>query len=257
MKRRISGSSDLVAIAVLTLLAILLAIASPPAWLQALGLAPLALALPGYTLAAAFFPPGTLPPSDRLVYTFVFSISAAALGMLLLQLVIDLDRASWIVLMVVVTLAGAAVAWRRRQLLPSQAGAESARRPPPGAAWGLSFLVAITVAGIAIAVASDGVRDQQSQQAFASLWAVPSRDPAGNGPVTVGILNHGGPVAYRLEVSVAGKVVQRFPVRLGDRRQWQTTLPPPVDSSTESLRIALLHRSLPYRSVELNIGEDG
>jgi hypothetical protein len=250
-----SGSADLVVVALLTLIAILLAAASPPGWLQAVGLAPLAIALPGYALVAALFPPGTLAPSDRFVHAFVFCISAAALGGLLLQLAVDLDRTVWIAIMASVSLVGSAAAWRRRQALPIQYEA-GLRRPPPGAAWGLAFLLAIAGGAAAIAIAGDGVREQQSRQVFTSLWAVPSTEPGGTGPVVVGVVNHGGPATFDLEVSAAGEVVQRLPVRLGRNREWRRQLPPPVDSNTKSLRIGLVHGSVPYRSVELNIEEE-
>lgn len=254
MSRGRSGSTDLVVVALLTLIAVLLAVASPPGWLQAIGLAPLAIALPGYALLAALFPPGTLAPSDRFVHAFVFCISAAALGGLLLQLVVDLDRTVWVAIMATVSLVGSAAAWRRRQALPIQYEA-GVRRPPPGAAWGLAFLLAVAGGAAAIVIASDGVHEQQSRQVFASLWAVPSAQPGGTGPVRVGVVNHGGPASFELEVSAADEVLQRLPVRLGTSREWRVELPPPVDSSTESLRIALVHRSVPYRSVELNIEE--
>lgn len=255
MSRGRSGSTDLLVVVLLTLLAILLAATSPPGWLQAIGLAPLAIALPGYALVAALFPPGTLAPSDRFVHAFVFCISAAALGGLLLQLVVDLDRAAWIAIMATVSLTGSAVAWRRRQALPIQYEAEM-RRPPPGTAWGLAFLLAIAGGAAAILIASDGVHEQQSRHVFTSLWAVPSAEPGGAGPVRVGVVNHGGPASFELEVSASDEVLQRLPVRLGTRREWRVELPPPVDSGTKSLRIALVHGSVPYRSVELNIEEE-
>jgi hypothetical protein len=249
-----SGSADLVAVALLTLIAILLAATSPPEWIQAIGLAPLAIVLPGYALVAALFPPGTLATSDRVVHTFIFCISAAALGGLLLQLAVDLDRATWIAIMATISLVGSAVAWRRRRALPIQYKARL-RRPPPGAAWGLAFLLAIAGAGVSIALAADGVREQQSRQAFTSLWAVPSARPGG--PVTVGVVNHGGPAAFELEVSAPGEPARRLPVRLDGSREWRRQLAPPFNSATKSLRIALVHRGVPHRSVELNIEEEG
>ncbi|HMC49076.1 MAG TPA: DUF1616 domain-containing protein, partial [Solirubrobacterales bacterium] len=80
----------------------------------ALLLVPLVLVLPGYALTAALFPPGTLPPEDRLVYIFVLSLSAASLGGLLWQLAFGLEQATWTLILVLISLAASAVALRRR-----------------------------------------------------------------------------------------------------------------------------------------------
>ncbi|HEU5063725.1 MAG TPA: DUF1616 domain-containing protein [Solirubrobacterales bacterium] len=226
-------------------------------WLQVILLGPLALLLPGYAIAAALFPPGSLPRGDRFIYTFVFCISAAVLGMLVLQLVLDVRRAAWICLLLGVTLAGAAIAWRRRRKVPIQAATGGRLWVPAGPFWALGFLVATVLAAISLTVASDGVREQQARQVFASLWAVPTGSPDSDAPVEVGILNHGGPTSYTLEVRIEDELVESFPVRLGNRQQWQRTLLPPVTSSSPALNVALVRDGERYRTVELNIqGEE-
>jgi hypothetical protein len=249
-------STDLVAVVALALLGALVAIFSPPTWIQVILVGPLALLLPGYAIAAALFPPGSLPRGDRFVHVFVFCVGAASLGMLLLQLAVDVRRAAWVCLLLVITLVAAAIAWRRRTV-PNQATRSGFGRPPAGLTWMIGFLAATGLAGLSIAVASDGVREQQSQQVFASLWAVPTGGPNSDKPVKVGILNHGGPISYRLVVRVDGQLVESFPVRLDGNRQWRRTLPAPIASNSPNLNIALIHDGERYRAVELNIqGEE-
>lgn len=256
MKRDAGRPTDLVAVAALAVLGAVVAILSPPVWIQVVLVGPLALLLPGYAIAAALFPPGALPRGDRWVHVFVFCISAAALGMLVLQLAIDVRRTAWICLLLAITLGAAAIAWRRREV-PIQAVRREGTRAPGGVLWALGFLVATMLTGLSIAVASDGVREQQSQQVFASLWAVPAGGPNSEKPVRVGVLNHGGPTSYRLDVSIEDRLVATMRVRLGGRQQWQRTLPPPVTSSSPALNIALVRENERYRTVELNIpGED-
>lgn len=255
MKAGRERSTDLRAVAVLAILGALVALISLPVWAQAVLLGPLALALPGYAIAAALFPPGAVQRGDRFVYAFVFSVSAAVLGMLVLQLVIDVHRTAWVCLLLAITLASAAIAWRRRRGLPIPA-ARPAARPPGGAVWILACLAAVGLAFGAIALASEGVRKQQAQQAFASLWAVPTGGPKSDKPVRVGVFNHGGPASFRLEVKIEDEPVASIPVRLGDRQEWRQTLPPPVTSSSPSLNVALVSRSERYRTVELNIQKE-
>lgn len=244
-------SADLLAVAGLAAISALAALASPPSWLEAVMLLPLALALPGYALAAAFFPPGTIPVAQRFVHSFVLGVSAAGIG-LLLQLFVALDRTAWATLLLGLTLAACAVALSRRwAAAPAKRRAPGRPRLPLLAA--LIAALGLAGAGASVAIAVDGVREQQSRQVFASLWAAPAHEEAA-APVEVGVRNHGGPSDYKLAVSVAGKVVQTLPARLGGRPEWQTVLAPPVTWSTESLLITLMHRGRLYRSLELNVG---
>jgi hypothetical protein len=224
-------------------------------WLQAL-LLPFVLFVPGYAIAAALFPPQTIRRSDRVVYSFIFSISAAALGGLALQVVVGLGLGAWLGLLLAITLGAAAIALGRRDALPIQAAPRRPLRPPAGPLWALGFLVAIAIAGVSVSIAVRGVRKQQSEQVFASLWAAPAKPQAGRpAPLTIGVWNHGGPATYRLRLSTPTGVIDNLRVPIGSDERWQKTLPPPVNSATGSLLITLFHRSRPYRTVELNIGE--
>jgi hydrogenase/urease accessory protein HupE len=253
VKRGRQPSADLIAVAALAGLGALVAISSPSSLLQVVLAGPLVLLLPGYAIAAALFPPGALPRGHRFVYTFVFCVRAAVLGMLVLQLALDVRRTAWICLLLGITLAAAAIAWRRRRELPIQASTASGVRLPAGPLWVVGFVVATALAAVSIGVASDGVREQQSRQTFASLWADPTGPPDSEAPVEVGVLNHGGPTSYRLEVRIEGELVEDLPVRLRGRQQWQRTLLPPVTSSSPGLNVALVRGGERYRTVELNI----
>ena len=224
-------------------------------WLQAL-LLPFVLFVPGYAIAAALFPPLTIRRSDRVVYSFVFSISAAALGGLALQVFVGLGLGAWLGLLLAITLGAAAIAFVRRDSPPIQAAPRPPLRLPARPLWALGFLAALAIAGVSVSIAVQGVREQQSEQVFASLWAVPAKPQAGRpAALTVGVWNHGGPATYRLRVSTPGGVIENLQVPIGSDERWQRTLPPPVTAATGSLLVTLFHRSRPYRTVELNIGE--
>jgi Protein of unknown function (DUF1616) len=227
-------------------------------WLQAAVMAPFVIVVPGYAIAAALFPPGTIERSERIVYCFVFGIGAAALGGLVLQVAVGLDFGAWLGLLLAITLAASFFARRRRDTLPIQVTRKPARRPPAGLVWALALALALGIAAASIAVASHGVREQQSKQVFASLWAVPAEGaPTGSAtPLTVGVWNHGGPAAYRLRLSDPGGTLLELPLRLDHDQRWQRTLPQPVSADTDSLLITLLRHSQPYRELELNIGKE-
>lgn len=254
-------SRDLLAAAVLALLAALAALLPLPSWLQFALLAPLALVLPGYAIGAALFPPRAVPAVERCVYVFVFSLSTAAIGGIVLQLVFALDRTLWVLLEVAVTLAAVAVAQRRRAKLPIQVQEDDRRRGGagrhyrPGPAVVLGLAIAAALAIFAVATASDGVQEQRARQVFASLWAVPVGGESGEAvPVRVGVWNHGAPSSYRLQVSANGQALEQVPVRLESRQKWEKTLTPPPDAATGDLELTLFHGGASYRKVVLNIG---
>lgn len=226
-------------------------------WAEAALLLPFVLVVPGFAIAAALFPPGTLDRSDRVVYSFVFSISAAALGGLALQVAIGLSAGAWMGLLLAIALGAGIVAVRRGGL--PFAPWPSLRIEPGGALSALALLAALALAGGSIAIAARGVRDQQAAQAFASLWATPVKvtrsSTVRTAPLSVGVWNHGGPSSYRLSVSSHGREIESLPVRVGPDQRWQRTLPPPVTAQTGSLSITLYRGSSLYRKLKLNIGE--
>jgi hypothetical protein len=233
---------------------LLVSIADPENWLQAVVLAPFVLVVPGYAIAAALFPPGAIRGLDRVVYSVVFSISAAALGGLALQLVLGLDRAAWLTLLALITIAASTVAHARRAKLPiRRAGRAPSLRLPTGPASAIALL-ALAIAAGAIALATQGVHEQQSRQRFASLWALPGQTAAGAAWLKAGVWNHGGPAEYRLEVSGDGQAIYSRRLRLAPNERWSVKLRRAVPPGTAVLEVALKHRSRTYRDLELSIG---
>jgi Protein of unknown function (DUF1616) len=246
-----AGSRDLAIACGLAGLGLITSIASPADWERAVAMAPLVLAVPGYAIAAALFPPGSIERADRVVYSFALSVSAAALGGLALQVALDLGRTTWLLLLVVLTLAASAVAGSRRSKLPRRAPRRPVR-PPEGVLWAGALLAALAIVGAAIAIAAEGVREQQSKQRFASLWAVPAQSESGADRIEVGVWNHGGPAAYRLEASNGEGTIESLRLRLGPGRRWRARLDPPASAEDGPLLITLYHRATPYRSLELD-----
>jgi hypothetical protein len=235
---------------------LLVSIADPGNWLQGAVLAPLVLVVPGYAIAAALFPPASIRSLDRVVYSFVFSLSAASIGGLVLQLMLDLDRVAWLALLVLITLAASAVARSRRATPPvQQIGIARALRLPRSPLWAIAFLAALTITAGAIAVATGGVHEQQSRQRFASLWALPGQTDTGATWIETGVWNHGGPARFRLEISGDGQAIFSRRLQLSPNERWRAKLRPEAPPGTEVLTVTLKHGSRPYRSVELNIGE--
>lgn len=251
MRRR--PPPDLAVVAGLAVIGALAAVLPLHGWLQALLVGPLVLALPGYALAAALFPPRTLSRGERLVHAFVFSIAAAAIGGVVLQLLLDLHHTVFLLLELAVTLGAGAVARRRRRTVrPSGARAQPAPAPGPGIVVLLGYAAAIVIAIAAVGTASSGVREQQNRQVFTSLWAVPDAgDPS---LVRVGVWSHGGPEALQLRVAAGEEVLTEIPVELSEGPRWEETLPANVEATAPDLTLTLLNGSVPYRSVALNVG---
>jgi len=249
-------SPDLAIACGVAVVGLLVSIADPGHWLQGAVLAPLVLVVPGYAIAAALFPPAAIRSLDRVVYSFVFSLSAASLGGLALQLVLGLDRVAWLALLALITLAASAVArWRRGAPPIQQTGIARAIRLPRSPLWAIAFLAALTIAAGAIAVAINGVHEQQSRQRFASLWALPGQTDTGATWIETGVWNHGGPGRYTLEISGDGQAILSRQLQLASNQRWSAKLRPEPPPGTEALRVTLKHGSTPYRSLELSLGE--
>ena len=175
-----------------------------------------------------------------------------------MQVFVGLGLGAWLGLLLAITLGAAAIALVRRDSLPIQAAPRPPLRLPARPLWALGFLAALAIAGVSVSIAVQGVREQQSEQVFASLWAVPADQAAGGAagrcsPSASGTTAGPPPTGCRL--STPGGVIENLQVPIGSDERWQRTLPPPVTAATGSLLVTLFHRSRPYRTVELNIGE--
>jgi len=238
-------SRDLLAACLIAAVCLPVTIAAPGGWVQAIPLLLLVLAACGYTLGAALFPPAAIEAGERVVYSFVFALSAAALGGLLIQFAVDLDRWAWFALLAAIVLGASAIAQRRRRSVPSR-GSTTPPELPTGILWALCFLAATTIAVAATTIAVGGVHEQQGRQRFVSLWAIPVGDS-----VEAGVWNHGSPARYRLDVSSGGRTLERLKIDLPPGGRWNQLLSPRLSSDASNLLLTLYRDSIPYRSVEL------
>lgn len=242
-------SADLALTCAVAAVGLIVSLLQPGGWLQAIAVTPLVLVACGYAITAALFPPGTIEAEDRPIYTFVFSISAVGVGGLLLHFFLDLDRGAWLGLLTLLTVGASALAQRRRAMGTAPRSTRLTPAPPSRRAlWALAFLTALAMAAGSIAIATEGIRDQQGRQHFVSLWALPA-----DGAVDVGVWSHGVSGAFRLEASSAGRRLESIRLDLASDQKWRGRLEPAVP--LQAFQLVLYRGSKPYRSVELNIGE--
>ena len=245
---------DLLAVSLLTVVALAVALADPPGWLQAAVLLPLALLLPGYAICAALFPSDLLPRDERVVYCLVLSISAAALGGLATQLLLDLDRGVWVGLLAALTLLATMIAAARRRQAPPASSTIPGRRSL-GLLSVAGILASLAIAGGAIAIAADGARDQSRRQVFTSLWAVPAGAALADG-VTIGVWNHGGGTAMRLEARRHGRPIGSWRLSLRGDQRWQAPLDGSLLPGPAPLVVSLYREGSLYRRVHLDLGTE-
>ena len=248
------GSLDLAVVCAASLLCAVLVALPLGGLVSGLLLVPLVLVLPGYALAAALFPPGTIPREERLVYIFALSVGATALGGLLWQLAFKLEQATWVLILVLVTLAAAAVALRRRAVartplqtphLPSL--------PRPGAATALALLAAVTLTVLAVRSATAGLQDQRGEAHFSGLWAVPT----GAGGIETGVSNHQGAVhRFGLFVEREGVVLRGWKRRLGATQSEAFSLDPSQLTGRGPVTVSLFRDGELYRRVEIQTGAE-
>jgi uncharacterized membrane protein len=228
-------------------------------------LLPMVLVLPGYALAAAVSPPGTLSRSERVLYVVVLSVSAAALGGLVWQFAFDLGREVWPLLLASITLAGCAIAQRRRtrqtpirkrnRPQSPRASRERSRLSRLELPTALIALIGIAAAIAAIVIAVDGLQDQRAESNFSALWVVPPKPSSS--AVEVGILNHQSSAhEYRLEVESRGRKIQNWQGRIGARGRKRVLLGAASVPSGTQLAISLYRDGVLYRRTELQTGDE-
>ncbi len=249
---------DLTAVVALAVAGLVLALIPVSGPIRTVALLPLVLILPGYALAAALFRPGEISRELRLVLSVAFSLGVTALGGLVVQLVLKLDRPVWATLLACLTVLAAVVALDRRDAMPADSGRTELRLPRVGLASVVAMLVATGIAGGAIAVATRGVHRQQNESRFSSLSLVP-QGPSGTAPpVSVGVSNHEGrTVAYRLIVKRGTRTIRRWRFRLGVNQDWQAELTASAISGAGPVIARLDRGGRPYHRVALRIGEGG
>jgi uncharacterized membrane protein len=242
---------DLTLVVALACLAFVAALLSAPVLLRAVLLVPLVLVLPGYALAAILFPPGTVSPAERGVYTVGLSIAVTAIGGLLIQLVVGLDRDVWAAFLAIVTIsAGVRGLHRseRRRITPSRT-----RMPRSLPVAIVLFLVAAVVAAMAIASAGSGLRDAQAKIHFTDFWLIPDSN---GGPTaesfTVGLRSHEGHIThYTVRLSSEGQPFATEYVTLRAGQQWKRSFPVANSLERVPVRARLSRDGLPYRSLDV------
>jgi hypothetical protein len=246
---------DLRVVAALAVLASAVSFLPIEPWLQFVVALPLILVLPGYAIGAALFPRRDLPLEETVVYAIAFSLAAVAIGGVLAQLVVALDRTTWSLLLTAITLAAIVVAELRRGT--GQAGQPTvAALRPIGALATVLLLTAFGLAAWSVALATDGAHDQAAESRFSSLWIVPNRNPAVGG-ARVGVENEEGEDAtYELLVREGDEEVGRWPIELADGESWQTVLTgsalsPPAAIAAELYRDGDLYRRAYLRPEEI------
>ncbi len=241
---------DLIAVVVLACLAFVAALLTAPLWLRAPLLVSLVLILPGYALAAILFPLRTISPAERGVYTVGLSIAVAAIGGLLIQLVLDLDRQIWAAFLATVTIAAAVRGLRghdRAWSLPSLA--TMPRSLPAAVAL---FAIAAVIAGMAIASAGKGLREAQSKVRFTDFWLLPAGPGPGTAGVTVGLRSHEGhPVHYTVRLSRGGAPIATEPLTLQAGQKWEGTFALAQASGEGPVLARLSRDGLPYRHLDI------
>jgi uncharacterized membrane protein len=256
------SSLDLLAAIALAMVGLAAVLIPLDVWLRAVLWVPLVLGVPGYAILAALFPDGRLQPGERVVYAVAASIAATVLGGIVVQIVLDLDRTVWAVLLAAITVVAALVAIRRRDRPSANAGAaESASAGPrlhlPGPVAGLILIVAVAVAAAAVVISSNGARRERDSYRFTALWVQPARQSAaaGGGAVTVGVDNHQGATArYRLVVKQGGGILTRRRLELGDGGRWRLRLAVAPPSAADPVTATLRRNGTIYRHVYLDTG---
>jgi uncharacterized membrane protein len=207
---------DLLVTVVLANLATSLVLFAAPSGLPRVLLTlPLALALPGYALAAALL--HTAHIAGPLVLALAVGLSlacSALLGLALNSLPWGISPGSWAIALDAVTVAASALAWQRRTH-----GHPAARRASRRLATqrAIALGVPVVAAALALALASFAAQRQPGPQ-FTELWML----PAPGDPVTelrVGIRNQEqATVAYILVVTMGPKKVLRTNITLAPQQ---------------------------------------
>ncbi len=252
-----SQRTDLGIVSALSLFALICTVLPVAGWLKAIAGILLAFLLPGYAIAAAIFLPGDIRRDLRFALAVVFSISCSALGGLVLQIVLPLDRPVFAVLLLGVTGACLLVAARRRAYAGPADDAPATTLLLPGLPSLVALLVAIALGGWAIAIATAGQHRQLAREHFTALWMLPEAAPGTSppgAPLRVAVANHEGRrVLYRLQVRQGARTLRQWHVDLPASDQWSSTVPAPSAAGDAPVVAKLFRDGKVYRRVALRL----
>lgn len=252
------GHRDLRLLLAVTLLCAAGALIVPLGAARVVFAAPLALVIPGYALSAAAF--GSRLPEwpARLPLILGVSLACLALGGLLLNYTPGGIRGlPWVVLVVLVVLAGCLVAARRREPAGHRPSPVLRLRPGPGSAIVGAGALALTAAALILAQ-----RTVHSDQVFGftQLWVAPPRPTVSK--TQIGVTSEQQQrVAYRLVIEVdgqPGRIVKRFELEPGQTRT--VTVGTPRAAPPVRLEARLYRRGKPrsvYRRVSTWLKDGG
>ena len=193
---------DLIAGAALALLCGIVVLCVPVEGVEVAAAIPLCLLLPGYAITVASFAGHRLEFAQLLLFSLGLSLATLATGSLILNYTPGGLRAvPWAVLLVLVVLAGCAVAGLRRPA--RQPAIASGPRLRVGLADGVLLLGAVVTVAATVALARTPL-SAENAVGYTRLWILPSENSARIGVASA----EQAAVAYRLEVrSGAGQPV--------------------------------------------------
>jgi hypothetical protein len=218
----VRARTDLWLVAVLAVAAALLVALLPGSLveLRAPAALSLVLALPGYALTAAIFPPAQLRAAERVLLSIAISVAATiAAALLLAALGVALTTAPWMALLAAFALAAAASAGARGHAQVLARPSIGVRGREIGA-----LASAVVLLGSAAALGLTPLGAPQGTQGTTSLWICSKSNrcdlPAGT--VEVGVISDQLHAAsYTVQVSVAGRPDVRFgPITLAPGGAW-------------------------------------
>jgi uncharacterized membrane protein len=174
----------------------------------------LVLALPGYALTAAIFPPAQLRASERVLLSIAMSIVATIAGALALEVLgVRLTTAPWMALLAALAVVAAAAAVGRGHARSLTLPRVGLRRPEL-----LALAGAVLLLGGAAALGLSPLGAPKGTQGATSLWILPH----GGGAAEVGVISDElRTTRYSVEVTVAGQPTTRFgPITLASGASW-------------------------------------
>jgi uncharacterized membrane protein len=256
------NSFDLLAVALITLIAITLAFVVPPdeASVRILTL-PLVLVLPGYALTAAMFPKRVFGIPERLVFSLSLSLIIVILGGLALNITpFGLHASSWAVLLGFITLGASGVALVRRRG-EDMAAREQSRHWNSGLSIPQGLLIGLAVVVLSGTVVMSFIgAAKQPRPGFTQLWILPASGANAKNAVQLGLINmEQTTTKYLLEVNVNGQTVKIWPsIDLKPNEKWETTFVVQQTGQPGTAKVeALLYRSTSstlYRHVLVWLG---
>jgi Protein of unknown function (DUF1616) len=247
----VRGHRDLERVVLAAAAAALIAVLVPWEPLRIVAGVPLALVLPGYAIFAAAFGPRRPGWPVRAVMISAGSISALAIGTLLLNYTPGGIRgASWAVLLVVVVLAASAIAARRRH--PPEPR-RSRRSPLLLGRLEIALFGGAVLATVAALVLAQATLSANDAVGYTALWM--TRGGSAGRQLTIGVASaEQHPDSYRLVAGVgtSGQVVKRISLDPGQEVKFRFTVGGPSSGRPARVFASLFRPAAPgslYRRV--------